>query len=329
MARIATTQTLARAATAAKPGVRAKAPAANKAAAKKGVAKKTSTNSGAAKSGEAKPAAARSAATKKTPKQPPLAAPAKTTAAARKAAQAAFAAQPLPARLEQALQALRTAASAEHRDGMARFAIPNERAFGVPMARIQAVAKRLGRDRDLAAALWHSRWYEARLLAAYLDDPAAVTAAQMDRWAREFDNWAVCDTVCFALFDRSAHAWRKIEQWAEREDEFVRRAAFALLASKSVHDKQAGDPLFLHGLELVEAHACDPRNFVKKAVNWALRSIGKRNAALHAAALKTAARLAASGDAAARWNGKDALRELNGAATMRRLARKTDRRGVA
>ncbi|ALN60404.1 hypothetical protein GLE_5063 [Lysobacter enzymogenes] len=247
----------------------------------------------------------------------------KATAAARKAAQAAFAAQPLSARLEQALQALRAAADARHRDGMARFAIPNQRAFGVPMAQVQAVAKRLGRDRALAAALWDSGWYEARLLAAYLDDPAAVTAAQMDRWARDFDNWAVCDTVCFALFDRSPLAWRKIEQWARREDEFVRRAAFALLASKSVHDKSAGDEQFLRGLDLVEAHAGDARNFVRKAVNWALRSIGKRNAALHAAALATAARLAASADPVARWNGKDALRELNGPATARRLARKT------
>lgn len=240
----------------------------------------------------------------------------------RKAAQAAFAALPLPQRLAQALDALRASASAEHRDGIARFAIPNERAFGVPMAKIQAVAKRLGRDHALAEALWRSGWYEARLLAAYVDDPAAVTAAQMDRWARDFDNWAVCDTVCFALFDRSPLAWRKIEQWAKREDEFVRRAAFALLASKSVHDKQAGDAEFLRGLELVEAYAFDERNFVKKAVNWALRSVGKRNAALHAAALRTATRLAASTQAAPRWNGKDALRELNGPTTVRRLSRK-------
>lgn len=243
-------------------------------------------------------------------------------AAARKAAQAAFAAQPLPVRLEQALQALRAAASDDYRAGMARFAIPNDRAFGVPVAQIQSVAKRLGRDPALAGALWDSGWYEARLLAAYLDDPAAVTAAQMDRWTRDFDNWAVCDTVCFALFDRSALAWDKIEQWAGCEDEFVRRAAFALLASKSVHDKRAGDEPFLRGLALVQAQAGDARNFVKKAVNWALRSIGKRNAALHAAALATAARLAASADPAARWNGKNALRGLNGPATARRLARK-------
>ncbi|UOF15311.1 DNA alkylation repair protein [Lysobacter capsici] len=212
--------------------------------------------------------------------------------------------------------------SQAYRDGLARYAIPSERAFGVPMGSIQALAKRLGRDHELAAALWGSAWYEARLLASYVDDPAWVTPAQMDRWARDFDNWAVCDTICFALFDRSPHAWRKIEQWAPRRDEYVRRAAFALLASKTVHDKQADDGLFLHGLELIQTHADDERNFVKKAANWALRSIGKRNAVLHAAAHETATRLAARKDSAPRWIGKDALRELNSASVMERLAKR-------
>ncbi|KRB05002.1 DNA alkylation repair protein [Lysobacter sp. Root690] len=212
--------------------------------------------------------------------------------------------------------------SQAYRDGLARYAIPTERAFGVPMGSIQALAKRLGRDHELAAALWDSAWYEARLLASYVDDPAWVTPAQMDRWSRDFDNWAVCDTICFALFDRSPHAWRKIEQWAPRRDEYVRRAAFALLASKTVHDKQAADALFLHGLELIETHAEDDRNFVKKAVNWSLRSIGKRNAVLHAAAHETATRLAARKEPAPRWIGKDALRELNSASVLGRLAKK-------
>lgn len=232
---------------------------------------------------------------------------------------------PLAERLADALAQLRAAASASHRDGLARYAIPTERAFGVPMASIQAIAKRLGRDRELAEALWGSGWYEARLLASYLDDPAEVSAAQMDRWGRQFDNWAVCDTVCFALFDRSPHAWRKIEQWAGRRDEFLKRAAFALLASKTVHDKAAPDAAFMHGLELVEAGAGDERNFVKKAVNWALRSIGKRNAVLHAAALAVAKRLAASEEAAPRWVGKDALRELSSAAVVARVAAKAAR----
>lgn len=256
--------------------------------------------------------------------------------AAAQPARAANAAKPKPAkklgatsapaalavRLDEAMHQLKSSSSAAYRQGLTRYAIPIERAFGVPMGSIQAIAKRLGRDHELAAGLWRTQWYEARLLACYVDDPAWVTAAQMDDWARDFDNWAVCDTACFALFDRSAHAWRKIAQWAPRRDEYVRRAAFALLASKTVHDKAAGDDLFAHGLELIEAQAGDERNFVKKSVNWALRSIGKRNAALHAAALKTASRLAARDEAAPRWIGKDALRELNSAAVIARLAKR-------
>lgn len=232
---------------------------------------------------------------------------------------AAAAPRALAERLDEALYQLRASSSEAYRAGLARYAIPDERAFGVPMGSIQALARRLGRDRELAAALWRTTWYEARLLAAYLDDPALVTAAQMDAWSRDFDNWAVCDTICFALFDRSPHAWRKIAQWAPRREEYVRRAAFALLASKTVHDKQAGDDRFLDGLELIETAAADPRNFVKKAVNWALRSIGKRNASLHAAAIELATRLAASQAATPRWIGKDALRELNGAPVRKRL----------
>ncbi|MEI2457134.1 DNA alkylation repair protein [Lysobacter firmicutimachus] len=242
--------------------------------------------------------------------------------AARKSAQAAFSAQPLPQRLAQTLEVLRAAGSADDRAGMARFGIPSERAFGVRMGQIQALAKRLGRDRALAAALWDSGWHEARLLAAYLDDPASLSSAQMDRWAREFDNWALCDTVCSNLFEPSPWAWRKIAQWAPRRDEFVRRAAFALLAAKAVHDKAAGDEAFLRGLVLVEAQAGDGRNFVKKAVNWALRQIGKRNPALRQAALAVAQRLAQSADAAPRWIGKDALRELGSETVARRVAGK-------
>jgi 3-methyladenine DNA glycosylase AlkD len=206
-----------------------------------------------------------------------------------------------------------------HRDGLARFAIPTERAFGVTMGKIQALAKQLGRDHALAQALWESEWLEARMLAAYVDDPSAVTASQMDAWCRGFDNWAVCDTVCFVLFDRTPHAWRKVTQWAGRSDEYVKRAAFALLWGLTVHDKTAADTAFLEGLALVERAAADERLYVKKAVNMALRATGKRNPALHKAALALSRRLAASEDATARWVGKDAVRELNSASVRRRL----------
>ena len=190
------------------------------------------------------------------------------------------------------------------------------------MGQIQTLAKQLGRDHALAQALWESEWLEARMLAAYVDDPNEVTAAQMDRWCRGFDNWAVCDTVCFALFDRTPHAWRKVTQWAGRKDEYEKRAAFALLWGLTVHDKTTGDQPFLKGLALIERAATDERLYVKKAVNMALRATGKRNAALHKAALAVSQRLAASDDATARWVGKDALRELNSASVLRRVSAK-------
>ncbi|MES1244389.1 MAG: DNA alkylation repair protein [Acidobacteriota bacterium] len=204
-------------------------------------------------------------------------------------------------------------------DGMARYGLPSERAFGVAMRDIQSLAKLLGRNHELAAQLWATGWYEARLLAAYVDDPALVTSGQMDRWCRDFDNWGVCDTVCFALFDRTPHAWSKVSQWAAKEEEFVRRAAFALLWGLTVHDKTASDDRFLEGLELIERAAGDDRHWVKKAVNMALRATGKRNRALNTAAIAVAERLGASPDASARWVGKDALRELEGQAVKKRL----------
>jgi 3-methyladenine DNA glycosylase AlkD len=205
------------------------------------------------------------------------------------------------------------------RDAMARYAIRSDKAFGVSVGALRREAKRLGRDHDLAAALWESGWYEARVLATFVDDPERVTAAQMERWCRAFDNWAIVDTACFALFDRTPHAWGKLAQWAGRRGEFQKRAAFALLWSLTVHDKVASDAQFKKGLQLIERAATDERNFVKKAVNMALRAVGKRNAALNAAAVSVAAQLAESGDATAKWVGKDALRELKSASVLRRL----------
>jgi 3-methyladenine DNA glycosylase AlkD len=229
--------------------------------------------------------------------------------------------RPLTERVNEAIAWLRSHASKATRDGMARYNVPSDKAFGVSMKQIQQLAKELGRDHALAAALWETGWYEARMLTAYVDEPERVTSAQMDRWSRQFDNWAICDTLAFALWDRTPHAWTKVEQWAGRREEFIKRTAFALLWSLSVHDKEAADRQFIRGLELIELAATDDRHFVMKAVNMALRAIGKRNPALNAAAAKTATRLAASSDASARWVGKHALRELTSAAVKRRVAR--------
>lgn len=224
--------------------------------------------------------------------------------------------------VQTALDLLKSHSTRAAFDALARYAIPSDRAFGVAMRDVQSVAKRLGRDHKLAAKLWATGWYEARLLASYVDDPACVTSTQMDRWCREFDNWAVCDTVCYALFDRTPHAWGRVEKWSGRNEEFIKRAAFALLWGLTVHDKEADDDRFVQGLSFIERAATDERHFVKKAVNMALRAIGKRNPSLNVEASAAAKRLAASPDAVARWVGKDALRELDSPALAQRLARK-------
>jgi 3-methyladenine DNA glycosylase AlkD len=219
-----------------------------------------------------------------------------------------------------ALAWLKRRGTKKTRDGFTRYGIHTAKAFGVSMGDIQALGKRLGRNHELAAALWETGWSEARLLTSYVDDPARVTSPQMDRWCRDFDNWAICDTVCFCLFDRTPHAWTKVAKWSARREEFVKRAAFALLASLALHDKRSGDERFLESLRFVERAAADGRNFVKKGVSWALRSVGRRNAALHAAAVELARRLAASPEPSARWVGKDALKDILRPAVIRRLA---------
>ncbi len=193
---------------------------------------------------------------------------------------------------------------------MARYAIPSDHALGVPVGKIRDLGKRLGRNHELAQALWETGIYEARMLAAFVDEPALVTPAQMDRWCRDFDNWAICDTLCFHLFDKTRPAFRKVGQWAKLKGEFQERAGFALLASLALHDKKADTALFAERMPLIERAASDKRNFVKKGVSWALRGIGLRRPELRAAAVQVATRLAASEDAAERWVGKDALRDL-------------------
>jgi 3-methyladenine DNA glycosylase AlkD len=210
-----------------------------------------------------------------------------------------------------AIDALKQLGTRKGRDGMARYGLPSDKAFGVSVKDIQALAKRLGKDHRLAAALWTSGWHEARMLACYVDEPARVTSTQMDAWVRDFDNWGICDTVCFVLFDKTPHAWKKVEAWSKRREEYVKRAAFALLWGLTVHDKEAEDARFLRGLELIEVAATDERHYVKKAVNMALRATGKRNASLRAAALASARKLALLTSEPARWTGRDALRELS------------------
>ena len=222
---------------------------------------------------------------------------------------AAPASSALAPELRDAVDWLERHATQKTREGMARFGIVAPSALGVTVGDVRALGKRIGRRHELAEALWSTGIYEARLLAAFVADPGELSPKQMDAWCRDFDNWAVCDTLCFHLFDRSAHAFARVEAWSAKRDEFVKRAAFALLASLALHDRRSDDAAFVACLPLIEAGASDERNFVKKAVSWALRGVGARSRALHAACLELAARLATAGTAA-RWVGKDALRDL-------------------
>lgn len=224
--------------------------------------------------------------------------------------------------VDEALAWLEKQGSPSGIESLTRYGIEAPRAFGVSVGSIKAYAKKLGPQPELARALWESGWYEARLLAGFVHDPAHLTLRQMNQWANDFDNWAIVDTVCFHLFDRSPYAWAKIPQWAKARPEFKKRAAFALLWSLSLHDKEASDDAFLGCFPLIEAAATDERHFVKKAVDMALRAIGKRNRTLHTAALELANALAETDDRTARWIGTHAGRELKKAGPPRRAGSK-------
>jgi len=195
-------------------------------------------------------------------------------------------------------------------DDLARYGIPAGKALGVTVGALKAYSKQLGKSHALAAELWESGWYEARMLASFVDEPEALSVRQMDAWAGEFDSWAICDTVCFHLFDKTELGWGRVHAWANVRGEFKKRAAFALLWALSVHDKAAPDASFLACLPLIERAAEDERDYVKKGVDMALRALGKRNPALRAAAVALAHKLMASGVGAQAWIGKHALAEL-------------------
>ena len=220
--------------------------------------------------------------------------------------------------LEGAMARLRALARPDQLQGMARYGMSIEHRLGVSIPELRKLAKELGRDHELALALWETGYADARILAALVDDPRAVTVEQMDAWVLGLDSWDVCDQVCMALFDKTPLAWERVRVWAGREEEYVKRAAFSLIASLAWHDKRAEDSAFVALLPVIEAAATDERNYVKKAVSWALRHIGKRNMALRGQALDMAERLRASSSRAARWVGADAARELERARETKR-----------
>ncbi|MBU3966797.1 MAG: DNA alkylation repair protein [Euryarchaeota archaeon] len=221
--------------------------------------------------------------------------------------------------LEKYLKQLKSLADPEAAAGMARFGINPDNTLGVYIPAIRKMAKEIGKNHALAQELWSSGIHEARILAGMVDDPKEVTGEQMERWVAEIDSWDVCDQVCSNLFDKTHFAYQKAHEWSGREEEFVRRAGFVLMASLSVHDKKAGDEKFLEFLPLIKRGALDERNFVKKAVNWALRQIGKRNLDLNRAAILTANDIQKIDSKAAKWIASDALRELTDEKIQKRL----------
>jgi 3-methyladenine DNA glycosylase AlkD len=214
----------------------------------------------------------------------------------------------------------------ENVKGMTRYGINQKNNLGISIYQLRPIAKEIGRNHDLALKLWDSKIHDARLLACFIDDPEKVTTDQMDAWANDFDSWDICDQACTSLFDLSSLAYEKVFQWAGHEKEFVKRAAFSLIAGLAVHDKNANDKDFEGFLPLLIHHAVDDRNYVKKAVNWALRNIGKRNLYLNKAALMTAKEMQKMDSKSARWIASDAIRELTSQKLIQRLERKKKKR---
>jgi 3-methyladenine DNA glycosylase AlkD len=179
-------------------------------------------------------------------------------------------------RYEEIIEKMKTLSKPENVEGMTRYGINPKNNLGIPIYQLRPLAKEIGTSHGLALKLWDSKIHDARLLACFIDDPVQVTSKQMDAWAEDFDSWDICDQACTSLFDLTPLAYEKVYQWAEKEKEFVKRAAFSLIAGLAVHDKKASDEKFVSFLKIIKKQSTDDRNYVKKAVNWALRNIGKR-----------------------------------------------------
>jgi 3-methyladenine DNA glycosylase AlkD len=221
--------------------------------------------------------------------------------------------------VKQAVDLLKSLGDPKAVEGMARFGIQSSNSFGVSVPKLRNLAREVGRDHQLALKLWETGLHDARLLATIVDDPEQVTIDQMDKWARDFDSWDIVDGCCGNLFDKTPFAVAKAKEWCKREEEFVKRAGFVLIAELAVHDKQAKDKLFMDFLPLIIGGASDKRNFVKKAVNWALRQIGKRNLKLNRVAVSTSLKIQKMESGAAKWVASDALRELKSPQVLKRL----------
>jgi 3-methyladenine DNA glycosylase AlkD len=223
---------------------------------------------------------------------------------------------------EEILTSLKSQANPDNVAGMSRYGINPHNTLGVSIPTLRQIARKAGKNHALAEELWASGVHEARILAAFIDNPSAVSEEQMERWVNDFDSWDVCDQVCSNLFDRTAFAFQKTLEWSSRSGEFPKRAGFVIMACLAVHDKKARDEMFEAFFPLILKEAGDERNFVKKAVNWALRGVGKRNFNLNRKAIQTALAMREMDSKSARWIAADALRELNSEAVQAKLAAK-------
>jgi 3-methyladenine DNA glycosylase AlkD len=222
-------------------------------------------------------------------------------------------------KFEQIIGALESLSNPEDVEGRTRFGINHTKAYGVRMPELRRIAKNTGKDHELAEKLWNAGYGETKILASLIDDPKMVTESQMEKWVGEFDSWDVCDQCCINLFRKTPFAYKKIFDWSERDEEFVKRAAFAMIAVLAVHDKKAEDKKFEEFFHLIIREADDNRNFVKKAVNWALRQIGKRNLNLNKKAIEIAEEIHNMDSKSAKWIASDAIRELRDEKIKERL----------
>jgi 3-methyladenine DNA glycosylase AlkD len=221
--------------------------------------------------------------------------------------------------LQAVLDRLNAIATPETAAGMARYGIKTDKVLGISIYDLRKVAKEIGVDHGLALQLWETGYSEARILASYIEDPQTISDEQLEAWVKDFDSWEICDQVS-GIFEQGPYAYRKVFEWSEREEEFVRRAAFAIIAGLVVHDKEMSDERVASFFPVIVRESIDGRNFVKKAVNWALRNIGKRNLSLNHQAQQVARQLLESESKSARWIGRDALRELTSEKVQKRLS---------
>jgi 3-methyladenine DNA glycosylase AlkD len=224
--------------------------------------------------------------------------------------------------IEEVLRQLESKSRRDQLEGMARYGMNIEHRLGVPIPELRLIAKKTGKNHELALGLWKTGIADAKILAAMIDDPTLLSDEQMEDWVKDIDSWDVGDQVCMNLFEKSPLAWRKVEEWSKRDEEFVKRTAFGLLACLAWHDKKANDDQFLQLFHVFSRGAIDERNSVKKAVSWALRNIGKRNLHLNKAAVNEAARLRLLDSKSARWIASDVIRELESEAVHQRLKKK-------